>query len=202
MTGARVIVRGSRLEPSTREVFRPVFRNPKLCAKELESLSGRIRDGRDALLEEGGMSAAPWYGLFRDYMWAVAAGDVENTKVGCSACYGPLPRDELDSAECPYCSSTRSVWPVQAGVPTEVLQMYVEAETRGKRAQRIAVTQSLLVVVAISGFLMLIGVGPLAVLALLGGGLAALALGGSAQGSASVPYFVEVWGAYLRQRNT
>jgi hypothetical protein len=192
---------GSRLEASAREV-RPVFTSPKLHAKELESLSERIRDGRDELLEQGGMSAAPWYGLFRDYMWALAVGDVQNTQVGCSACYGPLPEDEVNTAECPYCASMRSEWPVQAGVPTEVLQMYVQAATRGKRAQRFAVARSLLVVVAISGFLMLIGVWPLAVLALLGGGLVTLARGGSAQRSASVPYFVEVWGAHLRQRNT
>lgn len=80
--------------------------------------------------------------------------------------------------------------------------MYVEAETREKRAQRIAVTQSLLLVVAIIGFFMLIGVWPLAVLVLLGGSLTSLALAASAHGSASVPYFVEVWRSYLRQRNT
>ena len=104
------------------------------------------------------MSEARWYGLVRDYMWAVACGTVPNDQVGCSACYGPLPEEELDSPKCPYCLSERSAWPVQTGVPAEVLEMYVEAESRGKRAKRVAVTRSLFGVLALVGFLLFIGV--------------------------------------------
>ena len=179
-----------------------MFTSPKVRAKELESLSKRIHDGRDAMLAEGGMSAAPWYGMFRDYMWAVAVGEVQNEQVGCSACYGPLPADELDRAECPYCSSTRSLWPVQKGVPTEVLEMYVEAESWGTRARRVAVIRSLFGVVALVGFLLFIGVWWLLVLpVLVGGALIAAALGGSAQGAASAPHFIQAWGVYWRHRD-
>ena len=113
---ARVIVRGSRLEASAGKV-RPVFSSPKLRAKELESLSERIRDRRDASLGKGRMSEAPWHGLVRDYMWAVACAIVTNDQVGCSACFWPLPEDERNSSEGPYFLSERAVWPVQVGVP-------------------------------------------------------------------------------------
>ena len=179
-----------------------MFGNPRRRAEELESLSERVRDLRDASLEKGRMSEAPWYGLVRDYMWAVACGTVTNDQVGCSACYGPLPEDERDTPECPYCLSERPVWPLQTGVPEEVLEMYVEAAARGKRAKRVAVIRSLFGVLALGGFLMLIGVWWLLVLpVLVGGALVAAAIGDSAQGAASAPYFIQAWGIYRRHRN-
>ena len=179
------------------------FLNPRRRADELESLSERIRERRDASLGKGRMSEAPWYGLVRDYMWAVACGVVTNDQVGCSACFGPLPEDERNSQECPYCLSERSSWPVQTGVPAEVLEMYVEAAAWGGRAKRVAVIRSLLGVVALVGFLLFIGVWWLLVLAVLvGGALVAATLAGSAHESASAPYFTQVWGLYWRDRGS
>ena len=179
------------------------FLNPRRRADELESLSERIRDHRDASLGKGHVSEAPWYGLVRDYMWAVACGIVTNDQVGCFACFGPLPEDERDSPECPYCLSERSVWPVQIGVPAEVLEMYVEAESWGNRAKRVAVMKSLFGVVAIAGFLLFIGVWWLLVLpVLVGGALVAATLGGSAQDLASGPYFIQAWRVFWRHRDS
>ena len=179
------------------------FLNPRRRADELESLSERIRDRRDAPLGKGRMSEAPWYGLLRDYMWAVSCGRVTNDQVGCSACFGPLPEDERNSPECPYCLSERSVWPVERGVPSEVLEMYVEAESWGHRAKRVAVTRSLFGVVVLVGFLLFIGVWWLLVLpVLVGGALVAATLGGSAQDLASGPYFIQAWRVFWRHRDS
>ena len=179
------------------------FLNPRRRADELESLSERIRERRDASLGKGRMSEAPWYGLIRDYMWAVACGVVTNDQVGCSACFGPLPEGERNRQECPYCLSERSVWPVQTGVPAEVLEMYVEAAAWGDRAKRVAVIRSLFGVVALVGFLLFIGVWWLLVLpVLVGGALVAATLGGSAQDLASGPYFIQAWRVFWRHRDS
>jgi hypothetical protein len=79
--------------------------------------------------------------------------------------------------------------------------MYVEAERLGKRAQQASVTRSMLVVVALSAFLVVIGVWPVAGLVLLGGVFISAGLGGSAKGAANVPYFNQVWRAYRRNNN-
>jgi len=161
----------------------------------------QLRDIRDASLREGVMSAVMWYGQARDFMCAVASGAVENVQVGCSACYVPLSEDERDTPKCPYCLSIRSEWPIENGVPDVVLQMYVEAETLGNRAQKSSVTRSLLVVGALSVILLLNGVWPLAGLVLLGGGLFSVTVvAGRAKGRANLPYFQSVWREYRERR--
>jgi hypothetical protein len=80
--------------------------------------------------------------------------------------------------------------------------MYVEAAAWGDRAKRVAVIRSLFGVVALVGFLLFIGVWWLLVLpVLVGGALVAAALGGSAQGLASAPYFIQAWEVYWRHRD-